>query len=634
MTTGDMAPTRAQADAARQQKRSFLLIAGTFIALLLLSLAASWAAISVVNSTRAYATGEGRYSKAQKIAVLNLHRFAYGGREADYRAFLQAIDVPRGDRDARLALEAPEFDRAAVKAYLLRGQNHPDDHGSLIRLFRLFHWWSPFAAAVDDWRTGDALVADLLVAATDLHRLIDRGQFQDSERQAMLQRIDRIDNALTGLEDRFSTHMGEAARAATTLVVLGLGATTIIFWAVGMAFAARLMRQQLALDRQLTGSERRFRDYAEIASDWYWETTDDHRLVFLSERFYAATDYRPGDMLGQDVLPFLTAHAADDLQTDKIAALAQWREFRDLHLQFSRPDGSTGYWSLAGRPRFDAEGRFRGCRGVGTDITAAVEDSLSLRQAKERAEIANKAKSEFLANMSHELRTPLNAILGFSEVIRDRMFGDDAGWRYAKYAGDIHASGSHLLSIIDDILDLSKIEAGHNALEEEEIRIADLFARTRTLLGDRAERAGLTLLVQIDDPLLRLKVDERKLKQALLNLLTNALKFTPRGGTVSLSLHDPGDGDFGIVVRDTGIGLAESQFETVLAPFGQVESAYRRRHNGTGLGLPLARALVEMHGGRLDLASTVGVGTTVTIWLPRDRVPGGGDATGHKVAAG
>ncbi|MEQ8498094.1 MAG: ATP-binding protein [Sneathiellaceae bacterium] len=620
--SGEGASAGLRASAARQHKRSFLLIAGMFIGLLLISLAASWAAISVVNATRAYASGEGYYSKSQKIAVLNLHRYAYGGQEADYAAFLRAIDVPRGDRDARLALEAAVPDLEAARAGFLRGQNHPADVGDVIRLFQLFRWWGPFAAAVEDWRTGDALVAELMAAGADLHRLVDSGRIQDADRQHLLRRIDRIDDALTGLENRFSAHMGEAARAATSMVVLGLGVTTIILWAAGMAFAARLMRQQLALDRQLTDSERRFRDCAEVASDWYCETDADHRIVFMSERFYEATQYGPGDTLGRQSAAFLGAHAAAGLPADKIAAFLRRQPFRELHLQLPRPGGDIGYWSLAGRPRFDANGRFLGYRGVGTDISDAVEDRLSLRDAKERAEIANKAKSEFLANMSHELRTPLNAILGFSEVIREQMFGETAGRRYSRYAADIHDSGSHLLSIIDDILDLSKIEAGHSALEEEEIRVVDLFARTQTLLGNRAERAGLTLNVEKDERDLRLYVDERKLKQALLNLLANALKFTPSGGTVTLTVQDSESRGIGLVIRDTGIGMAEAHFETVLAPFGQVESAYRRQHNGAGLGLPLARTLIEQHGGHLVLESTLGAGTTVTIWLPHGRVAG------------
>jgi signal transduction histidine kinase len=245
-----------------------------------------------------------------------------------------------------------------------------------------------------------------------------------------------------------------------------------------------------------------------------------------------------------------------------------------------------------------------------------------LRQSKERAEMANRAKSEFLANMSHELRTPLNAVLGFSEIIMNKAFGPEAVDRYADYAGDIQASGKHLLAIIDDILDLSKIEAGHSKLEESEISVAKIVSRTRILLGDRFRRAGLKLTFDLPDPTLQLRIDERKLKQALVNLLSNALKFTPRGGRVTLAAVRGADGDFGFAVRDTGIGIAGQHIETVLSPFGQVESAFSREHHGTGLGLPLARSLIELHGGRLSLVSELNVGTVATLWLPAQRLVG------------
>jgi len=609
-----------RADLARRQKRSFGLVAGLLICLLLISLAASWAAIKVVDATRAYATGEGRYSKAQKIAVIDLQRYAYSGLDQDYQAFLEATAMPRGDRAARLALEATHVDTAAARAGFLRGANHPDDVGSLINLFRLFGWWGPFAAAVADWHEGDALVANLIELGRELHDRIVGGTLDAAGRIQLLGDVDRLDDRLTSLENTFSTHMGEAARGATTLVVLGLGATTIVLWSISLVFATRLLRRQLSLDRQLAFSEVRFRDYAEVASDWYWETDSDDRIVFLSERFFADAGAAALDALGQDAGKFIVTHAAGETPTSTLAAIAGRRPFRDLRLRFARADGSPGYWSLAGKPHEDADGQFRGFRGVGTDITTAVNDAEILHQAKDRAEVASHAKSEFLANMSHELRTPLNAILGFSEIIMKRQFGPKALDRYADYAGDIHVSGRHLLAIIDDILDLSKVEAGHDTLEENEIGIAEIAQRSHRLLGDRFEHAGLNLTFELPEPAPSLYVDERKLKQAVVNLLSNALKFTPRGGTVTLAVVYGVDGGLGLAVRDTGIGIDAKDVHTVMLPFGQIESAFQREHHGTGLGLPLARSLIELHGGRLTLASEVGVGTIVTLWLPPHRV--------------
>ena len=241
-------------------------------------------------------------------------------------------------------------------------------------------------------------------------------------------------------------------------------------------------------------------------------------------------------------------------------------------------------------------------------------------KAHRQAEAANRAKSEFLANMSHELRTPLNAILGFSEVLMNEMAGPLGQPRYREYAADIHDSGRHLLAVINDILDLSKIEAGRVELIDGEIEVEALAQKTVRLLVERAEHAGVEigLLSQPNLPLLI--ADERLVKQALLNLLSNAVKFTPRDGRVEICLSLAADGAFCVRVRDTGIGIPESDLARVLTPFSQVESALSRNFQGTGLGLPLTKSFVEMHGGSLELKSCLGDGTEVTLRFPPERV--------------
>jgi signal transduction histidine kinase len=222
--------------------------------------------------------------------------------------------------------------------------------------------------------------------------------------------------------------------------------------------------------------------------------------------------------------------------------------------------------------------------------------------------------------MSHELRTPLNAILGFSEILKHEMAGPLGQPRYREYATDIHDSGRHLLAVINDILDLSKIEAGRVELVDGEIEVEALALKAVRLLAERAEQAGveISLLSQPDLPLLI--ADERLVKQALLNLLSNAVKFTPRGGRVEICLSLAADGAFCVRVRDTGIGIAESDLERVLTPFSQVESALSRNYQGTGLGLPLTKSFVEMHGGGFELKSRLGDGTEVTLRFPPKRV--------------
>ncbi len=615
-------------DVASRQIRSFGLIVAIFIALLAIALAASWAAIELVNTTRAYATGEGRYSKAQKIAVLNLYRYAYSGRESDYAEFLKATAVPMGDHNGRLAMERSPPDLAAARAGILAGENHADDIDGIIRMFLWFSWWQPFAAAVEDWREGDRLVAQLIELGQNLHGLVSGSTLDIDSREVLLGMIDRIDDRLTQLENTFSTHMGEAARMATTLVIIGLGATTVLLWTVGMVFASRLFRQQLALDRQLSSSEERFRDYTEVASDWYWETDAAGRMIYMSERFVAVASAAAQTRLHGDSQEYIRAHADDADFRDYAETIAARLPFRSLRVRYEKADGSTGFWSLSGKPRFAIDGRFLGYRGVGTDVTSIVRDGLMLREAKERAELANSAKSDFLANMSHELRTPLNAILGFSEIMSKRLFGGEALERYLDYARDIHVSGRHLLSIIDDILDLSKVESGRSELSRSEVALVDVVDAALALFGDRFEAAGIAVQVALPEPTPQLWADERKLKQVLINILSNALKFTPQGGRVTLAAAAEPDGSLSVSISDTGIGIAPDHIDTVLAPFGQVESAFSRRHHGTGLGLPLAKALMELHGGSLRLESAQGAGTVVTLWLPANcvhaRAPLGG----------
>jgi two-component system cell cycle sensor histidine kinase PleC len=237
---------------------------------------------------------------------------------------------------------------------------------------------------------------------------------------------------------------------------------------------------------------------------------------------------------------------------------------------------------------------------------------------KVKAESANKAKSEFLANMSHELRTPLNAINGFSEIMSSEMFGPLGDPRYKEYVSDIHASGQHLLALINDILDMSKIEAGKMSLKFEPVQLIEVAEDAVRLIRTRAEAAGLTLTLAFP-PLPEIEADYRAVKQVLLNLLSNAVKFTPRGGVISVMAElrvDALGHRVRMMVRDTGIGISREDLARLARPFEQVESQHSKTRQGTGLGLALTKSLIELHGGALQLESVPGEGTTVSITLP------------------
>ena len=242
-----------------------------------------------------------------------------------------------------------------------------------------------------------------------------------------------------------------------------------------------------------------------------------------------------------------------------------------------------------------------------------------LAKARDEAESANRTKTEFLANMSHELRTPLNAILGFSEIIRDQVFGSGARERYQEYARDIHRSGAHLLEIITDILDIAKAEEGKLDLIEDDFDLQRLMDGVKQLMRERALAEGVTLDLDCAPDVPALHADGRRVKQILINLLSNAIKFTPEGGRVTLAASARKDGGVRIDVVDTGIGMAEADIPTALKPFGQIDSKLSRRFEGTGLGLPISRHLAELHGATLSVASKPGSGTTVTLDFPAAR---------------
>ena len=241
-----------------------------------------------------------------------------------------------------------------------------------------------------------------------------------------------------------------------------------------------------------------------------------------------------------------------------------------------------------------------------------------LRIEKDGAVAASRAKSEFLANVSHELRTPLNAIIGFSDVIKTEMFGP-VGDRYRAYSMDIFNSGTHLLGLINEIVDLSKLEAGQLELHEEVVDMAGCVDACVNLIKDAATKAGVHLSVYLDFDVSFVLADERRLRQILINLLSNAVKFTPDSGRVRLSTTRVPEG-FTIQVSDTGIGIAAEDIPKALTPFGQVDSKISRKHEGTGLGLPLVKHLAELHGGSLSIASEPNIGTTVTVFFPTMRI--------------
>ncbi|MEX0583341.1 MAG: ATP-binding protein, partial [Sneathiella sp.] len=290
-------------------------------------------------------------------------------------------------------------------------------------------------------------------------------------------------------------------------------------------------------------------------------------------------------------------------------------EFRIVH-----DDKKITYVRLIGRPIISETGELLGASGTIQDITAQHMFERELTQAKLEAEEGTRSKSLFLANMSHELRTPLNAVIGFSEVLAKEIFGPLNNEKYREYADNIQSSGRHLLSLIDDILEYSQLESGSVELQETEFNLLDIARSTRTMLAAKASEKSIeiTLSDQLD---ICLRADERKLKQVLINLINNAIKFTPNNGRIDLELSAEQENFVTLYVIDSGYGISKEEINNVLRPFGRAHYSVAKSIEGTGLGLPLAKSIVELHEGELKIVNNQEKpGTTIEIRLPKSRV--------------
>ena len=403
-----------------------------------------------------------------------------------------------------------------------------------------------------------------------------------------------------------------------------------------IAYLILNIRKRRQAERRARESETRFRDLAQASSDWIWETDVQGRFTFLSDRFERVTGFKVADRLGTTRDDYLVRDAGGWREYKQ--AIDRRQPFRNLeYATTATADGRVRWVRISGSPVFDADGAFKGFRGTGSDISREVEARNEIVAAREQAEMSNRAKSEFLAHMSHELRTPLNGIIGFAELMSTELYGPLGNSKYREYADNIRGAGTHLLEVLNDILDLSRIEAGAVALDEQPVDLRETVKATLKWVGEMAKARNLTLASAMPGDLPLLRADPRRLKQLFVNLVSNSIKFSQPGGEIKVTAGVAEDGGLWVTVADRGIGIPEQHLDYVRKPFARVEGHMVRSFEGVGLGLPIAESIMAIHGGTMTIVSTENVGTTVTLHFPAARVldrPAGTEAAAGALAAG
>lgn len=373
----------------------------------------------------------------------------------------------------------------------------------------------------------------------------------------------------------------------------------------------------------LRRSEERFRDFANAGADWFYEQDADLRYTFVSDSVTDVIGLTWEDFIGKtrtELFELDGIFIDPDVLKDHEKIIEAHQPFDYLEYAIEISGQPRRYAQINGHPIFDENGKFAGYRGTARDITMQRDAESIQSMARQDAELASRSKSEFLANMSHELRTPLNAIIGFSDTLVQQVFGPMSNAKQIEYVEHIRDSGQHLLNLINDVLDVSAIEFGKLDLQQEPVDLKAVAEAAVMMLKTRAneDKIHLVNLLEFDVPVIL--ADETRLKQVFVNLLSNAVKFSEAGGVVTIGMENDITDNLTIFVRDTGIGMNSVDLAQALETFGRVQSSDSAHREGTGLGLPLTQALVEAHGGDLNIDSSPGAGTVVRLIFPADLI--------------
>ena len=436
---------------------------------------------------------------------------------------------------------------------------------------------------------------------------------QDADRHAALDKrlLDRVEEQLA-FEEEIADRDGQTRTFLTVKSPLLAGDDSVsAVVTASLDISERKKIEQLAQRQQSY-----LRVIVDNIPNWVYATDEQQHFTLVNLAMGRALGTAPDEMIGKKFTDFFA---------DTVTALGEQLADKEV-LRTGQPTAVDEYsvldalgerrWMQTTKVPFVSSTGDIEVLSVAVDMSERRRTEEVLRKAMEEAEAANLHKTEFLANLSHELRTPLNHIMGFAQLMADEVFGEIGNPRYRDYARVICDSGTHLTEILEDILDISKLETGNLSLAESEFDLCEVIGSVVTMVTGRVGQAALSLRTELMAENTIMHGDVRMVRQMLLNLVSNSTKFTPEGGDICISTSYADDGALLIAVTDSGIGIKTSDFEKVLAPFGQADDYLNRSHQGTGLGLSLVKSMIELHGGRLDLASEVGVGTKVTLVFP------------------
>ena len=413
----------------------------------------------------------------------------------------------------------------------------------------------------------------------------------------------------------FDTQFGNApSEISFTPEVIALVISSLML--IGVIKMGRVFREMAKDKVRSIESENRLLDFAAVSADWFWEQDKDLRFTYVSVTNAEVSGLLPEDHYGKTrrETGLLGVSDGDLLAHERV--LDEHKPFEDFRFQRENAKGEITHISISGKPVFDADGKFLGYRGSGRDVTAMVKAEEVIRNERDKAEKAVRTKSEFLASMSHELRTPLNAILGFSEMFKLNIYGPLGHPKYQEFAEDIYSTGKHLLAVISDLLDLSRIEAGKQPVIATETDVSEVIKDCIEIVKMDAASKGIHITLSAKNFFPTIHVDSRQLLQIFINLVSNAIKYTETGGSIEISIEHDSLEALAIRIKDNGIGIHPADISRMLEMFERADDVMTRKQQGAGLGLPIAKNLVEINGGTFAIESDVGKGTIVTIMFP------------------